>query len=376
MSVRFLPRAVLLTLAGLAVASLAPAAPSPKPARPAPAAARPAPAVTAPAAPAPAATPPPAPMAPLRRAQEFYDSTHFAEAVTLLGAALEDGSIGGDDVNVARGLRARCLVKAGRRIEGKEAFKSLLRADAAWRPDASMVPPDEMEVFQLALKEFQAEQVEAGKRYPSSIGGWYGGGQAVNQDIADLASSAGAAPADDFKASAEFGYSVRFPVKPRWSVDVEVSRLRATTEDKLPPGRNAHATYTVSGLPIVVSLLRHFGSSPKLHLSGFVGAGIMPSEAIVEYHQSLVSGRIIPTQILGRSTGRYLHVGAEAEYHLQPRLAVSGRVLARYASSGDLSWPRDDFELYETYPASVLGRRSVDFSGISASLGVRAYIGY
>jgi hypothetical protein len=362
MSARTLLHTVVLTLAGAALAGFASAAPAGKPAR--------APAGTHAPAASEAGTPP------LQQARELYDSAHFGDAADVLGKALESGAITGDDVNAARGLRASCLVKAGRRLEAKEAFKAVLRSDAAWRPDPVQTPPDEMAVFQLALTEFQAEQVEAGRRYPSSIGGWYGGGQAVNQDIADLASSAGVGPSDDFSPSAEFGYSVRFPIKPRWSVDVEVSRLRATSSDKLPAERNAHAEYTVTGLPIVVSLMYHVGHSPKLHLSAFVGAGIMPSEVVIEYHQTLVSGRIIPTQIMGRSTGRYLHVGGEAEYHLQPRLAVAGRVLARYAASGDLSWPRDDFELYETYPASVLGKRSADFSGISASLGVRAYIGY
>lgn len=360
MSARSLLNTLLLTLAGAAFAACAAAAPAPPPA----------PAIAATLVAADASP------TPLDQARELYESAHFADAADMLGTALQNGTITGDDINAARALRARCLVKAGRRLEGKEAFKSVLRSDAAYRPDAIQVPPDEMEVFQLALKEFQAEQVEAGKRYPSSIGGWYGVGQAVNQDIVDLASSAGVAAAEDFKASGEFGYSVRFPIKPRWSVDVEVSRLRATTADKLPAARNAHAEYTVTGLPIVATLMYHFGHSPKLHLSGFAGAGIMPSEAIIEYHQTLVSGRIIPTQILGRATGQYLHVGGEAEYHLQPRLAVAGRVMARYASSGNLEWPRDNFELYETYPASVLGQRSVDFSGISASLGVRAYIGY
>ena len=373
MRVRFRLHALLLVLAGAALAasvSAAPAAkPAPKPATPVP---LPAPVTTA----APDETPVPEATPPLEQARELYESAHFADAADLLGEAIQNGKVTGDDINAARALRARCLVKAGRRLEAKEAFKSVLRSDAAYRPDAMQVPPDELEVFHLALKEFQAEQVEAGKRYPSSIGGWYGMGQAVNQDLADLASSAGVAPAEDFSPSGEFGYSVRFPIKPRWSVDVEVSRLRATTADKLPPSRNAHGEYTVTGLPIVVSLMRHFGQSTKFHLTGFVGAGIMPSEAIIEFKNSLVSGRIIPTQILGTASGRYAHAGIETEYSLQPRFSIAGRVMGRYANSGDLKWPRDNFELYETYPASVLGKRSADFSGISASLGVRAYIGY
>ena len=102
----------------------------------------------------------------------------------------------------------------------------------------------------------------------------------------------------------------------------------------------------------------------------------MVSVASIEFPQSLVGGRVIPTQFFGESLGKYAHVGFEAEYHLQPRLALAGRVLARYANSGTLDWPRKDFELYESYPASLIGDRSMDFSGLAAHIGVRAYIGY
>lgn len=328
------------------------------------------------AAPAPATTAAAAVNKPLAAAQELYNDAKFEEAAKLLGDALRDGRITGDDVNVARALRARCLAKLGRRLESKEAFKAVLRSDAGYRPDEMTVPPDELEMYTLARKEFQQEQVEAGKRYPSSIGFWLGGGQAVNQDLVDLASSSGAGQADDFTSSPEFGYSVRFPIKPRWSVDFEVSRLLADTEDKLPATRNAHATYEAKAFPVVVSIMRHIGDRPKLHLSGFAGVGVLVSEAVIEFPQSLVGGRVIPTQFFGESIGKYAHVGFEAEYHLQPRLAVAGRVLARYASSGELEWPRQDFALYESFPSSLIGERSMDFSGVAAHIGVRAYIGY
>lgn len=331
--------------------------------------------VATPAAPVVAASAKPAD-APLAQAQDLYNDTKFEQAASLLGDALRDGRIVGDDVNVARALRARCLAKLGRRLESKEAFKAVLRSDAGYRPDAMTVPPDELEIYTLARKEFQAEQVEAGKRYPSSIGVWLGKGQGVSQDLVDLASSSGAGPADDFASKVEFGYSVRFPIKPRWSVDVEVARLLADTEDALPATRNAHGLYEAKAFPVVVSVLRHFGDRPRLHLSGFAGVGVLVSEAVIEFPQSLVGGRVIPTQFFGESIGKYAHVGFEAEYHLQPRLAVAGRVLARYANSGELEWPRQDFQLYESYPSSLVGERTLDFSGLAAHVGVRAYIGY
>ncbi len=312
----------------------------------------------------------------LAKARELYNDAKFEDANKMLTAALHDGLILGDDVTKARELRARALVKLGRRVEAKEGFKTILRSDEMYRPDANAVPPDEMDVFRLAFREYQSEQVEAGKRHPASIGVWYGTGQAVNQDLVDLASSAGVEPADDFKASAEFGYSVRLPIKPRWSVEFEISRLRADTQDKLPVARNAHTTYEAYETPIIISVLRDLSTSPQWHFSAFGGAGLIASEAVLQDDKALISGRIIPTQIIGRSTGAYAHIGIEAEYRLQPRLALSGRVLARTANAGKLKWPRDDFEVYESYPVSKLGSRNVDFSGIAAHVGIRAYIGY
>lgn len=312
----------------------------------------------------------------LEQARAHYEATRFKEAIDVLTSAIRDGRVTGDDVNEARELLARCLAKEGRRLEAKEAWKSVLRSNPTYVPDGTRIPPDEIESFRDAKKEFDAELLEAGRRKPASIGAIFGLGQAVNQDLADLASSAGVAAADDFSANAEFGYSVRFPLKPRWSIDFEVSRLRADTEDKLPKTRNAHATYVASAIPLVASLYYQVNSHPKMRISGFGGAGLFPAEAKLQFDNSLVAGRIIPTQIVGDGTGFYLHAGVETEYMVAPRFAVSARVLARYANSGDLDWPRDNFEIYESFPASVLGKRSIEFSGLAAHVGVRAYIGY
>jgi hypothetical protein len=311
----------------------------------------------------------------LEHARVLYTESRFAEAVGVLDQVLREGRVTGDEVNVARELRARCLSKLGRRLESKEAYKGILRSDASYRPNTLHVPPDEMEAFDMALREFQQEQVEAGRRFPASIGFLYGLGNSVNQDMVDLASEAGVEEADDFDANQEFGYSVRFPLKPRVSVEVEVSRMRAETEDKLDPTLFDHAGYTVSALPIVASMLYNFTSSPKVHLNGFAGLGPMQGEAIVEFKHDHF-GRNIPVQIVGRKTGVYLHAGVEGEYLLTPRFAVTGRVLGRYANSGELDWNRPDFEVYFGFPDSKLGDRSVDFSGIAAHVGVRAYIGY
>jgi len=312
---------------------------------------------------------------PLQQAMEMYDTSRFQEAADLLAGAIRSGRVGGDDLNRARELRARCLAKAGRRIESKEAFKSVLRSDPNYRPNPIQVPPDEMEIFNAALKEFQAEQVEAGRRVPASLGLLYGLGQAINQDIVDLASSAGVPEASDFESSEEFGYSVRFPLSPRYSIDFKVLRMRATTQDMLDPAINDHATYTTTGSPFVATLVWNWLSERKWRVNVLGGVGFMRGEATVEFlHDHF--GRLIPVQIVGTKTGPYLEGGLEGEVLLSPRLAVTGSAAGRYANSGELDWARPDFLIYEGFPDSKLGGRNVDFSGFAAHVGVRAYIGY
>ena len=311
----------------------------------------------------------------LDQADALYDQSRFQEAADLLAEAIRTGRVSSDDLNRARELRARALVKAGRRIEAKEAFKSVLRSDPRYRPDPIVVPPDEMDVFQTALEEFQAEQVEAGRRVPASLGLFYGFGQAVNQDIVDLASPAGVPQADDFEATPEFGYSVRFPLSPRWSVDFGVSRLRAETADNLDPAFNEHAEYVSTATPIVATMVWNWLQQRQWRVNAMGGVGFMQSEATITFlHDHL--GRLIPVQIVGKATGPYLQGGFEGELLVSPRFAITGNVLGRYANSGELDWERPDFFVYQGVSDSRLGDRAVDFSGFSAHVGVRAYIGY
>ncbi len=362
----------------LLVASLAATAAAATPAKKKPAAPPPPAPVAAPApAPAPAPPPPPAETrSPLDQARGLYDEARFSDAVALLERALDTGGVTGDDVIQARALRARCLVKLGRRLEAKEGFKAVLRIDRAFRLDPTVVPPDEMDSFRLASQEIDSEQFEAGRRFPASIAIIAGRGQAVNQDLADLASSAGVEASDDFAEKTEFAYAVRFPLKPRLSIDFEVAWLEATTSDKLPADRNAHTQYTASAMPVMVSVVKNFSTSPKHHLNAFVGAGPVICQAILEDRNSLVAGRIIPTQIVGHNQGWGAQVGVEFEQMLRPRLALAVQARARRLDSGTLHWLRSDYEIYESWDASRLGERSIDFSGVAASIGLRAYIGY
>lgn len=359
------------------VTTLAATAAAATPAKKKPAAPPPPAPVAAPApAPAPVPAPPAETRSPLEQARALYDEARFPDAVALLERALDTGGVTGDDVIQARAMRARCLVKLGRRLEAKEGFKAVLRIDRAFRLDPTVVPPDEMDSFRLAAQEIDSEQFEAGRRFPASIAFIAGRGQAVNQDLADLASSAGVEASDDFAEKTEFAYAVRFPLRPRLSIDFEVAWLKATASDKLPADRNSHTQYTASAMPVMVSVVKNFSTSPKHHLNAFVGAGPVICQAILEDRNSLVAGRIIPTQIVGHNQGWGGQVGVEFEQMLRPRLALAAQARARRLDSGTLHWLRSDYEIYESWDASRLGERSIDFSGVAASIGLRAYIGY
>ena len=311
----------------------------------------------------------------LDAARQLYNDSRFTEAVAMLEVLIREGRVSGDDRTAARELRARCLAKLGRRLESQQAYRQILDDDASYRADPIVIPPDEIAPYRLALSEFQSEQVRAGRRFPASIGILYGAGQAVNQDLVDLASTSGLGEAPNFEASKEFGYSVRFPLQPRLSIDVELTRLRAETSDPVPPTLDSHASYTATGLPVVASLIYNVMQKPKWRVNGFVGAGPMQGEATVEFQHNHL-GRLIPVQIVGSKTGYYLHAGLEGELLPTPRFAVTARVLGRYANSGELDWKRPDFDIYEGFPESKLGGRAVDFSGLAGHVGVRAYIGY
>jgi hypothetical protein len=78
-----------------------------------------------------------------------------------------------------------------------------------------------------------------------------------------------------------------------------------------------------------------------------------------------------PNRFVDRSPGT-----PPGELLVSPRFALTGNVIARYANSGELDWERPDFVVYQGVSDSRLGKRNADFSGLSAQLGVRAYIGY
>ena len=300
---------------------------------------------------------------PLQQAQALYDQAKFADAAALLRTAIEQKQVTGNDELKARELLGRSLVKSGNRLAAKEAFKALLHEDSAYRLDTLTVPPDEVEVFDLAVKDITAEQIAAGQRVPASITLFGGVGSGANKDIADFVKDGGGK--DKFDSKGEFGGAVRFPLRQRLSLDIELARFRATEADSFRTGFRYEAT----AIPLIVSLYYTVLPRDKYRLNVFGGLGPMMA--------SRVSFKLPETPpatltIADEREGFVIQGGFEGEYLFVPRFSVTGRFLGRSATASGF-FKGDNLTLYTS---KKLDNRKVDFSGIGAFIGLRAYIGY
>lgn len=291
----------------------------------------------------------------LEEAQALYDGAKFTDAVAKIREALSAGQLAGKDAIAARALMARCLVKSGNRLEAKQAFKFVLRQQPGWRPDAS-VGPDEVEVFELAQKEITAEQIEAGKRIPASLAFYYGVGSGDNKNFAEFIHSNGGPDKMDNKPM--FGGSVRFPLHPRWSLDLELSRFRATASD--PNG----VQYEASAIPLVANVVFTPLSSARFRAGLFAGAGPMMSSKLIE-KVSLLGTTL---SIFDEKTGVLFQGGVEGEYLPITRVGLYARAYGRSASATKFFGDSD--------PSFPLYKKKLDFSGYGLAIGLRGYIGY
>lgn len=301
----------------------------------------------------------------LAAARALYDGSRFTEAHAQLSDALASRAITGADVRAARELMARCLVRSGNRLEAKEAFKGVLRQFPGYRPDAATVPPDEQEVFRLALREVTAEQIEAGERAPASLGFSFGTGKGENTDMAEIAVAGGGS--EEYDNKNQFGGSVRFPLRPRTSLEVEMQRFRATNVDGNAPPNDVR--YELTALPFSVSVYQAFFSGQRLRVNGFAGGGLLLT-AISKIEFGDFGGA--PLTVSGQKNGTYLHGGLEGEFLVIPKLSLTGRAMLRSAKATGVL---DDFT-FDAYGIATLQDREIDFSGFAATVGLRAYIGY
>ncbi len=87
----------------------------------------------------------------LARAQEQYDFAEFQPALDLCNALIAGGTLQGAALRDAYVLKARCLVNLGNHSIARDMFCEALRLDAAWRPEANLLPRDEQADFDQAL---------------------------------------------------------------------------------------------------------------------------------------------------------------------------------------------------------------------------------
>jgi hypothetical protein len=302
---------------------------------------------------------------PVANAQQLYDAGKFADALTTLQNALSSGAVTGTEAVGARELLARCQAKVGDVPAARKTWLGILRQDPQYRVDEVRTPPDEVAVFKQALKEFQAEQEQARQRVPASLSVFYGTGSGANENLGEYVAYGGGDKQYDPKP--EFGMGVRFPLRPKLSLDIEVQRFHATNEDSFPGTQKS--TYQASALPVVFSLVYTLHERGKMRASIFAGGGPMLGSYVSD--KFLFFG-ILPLQITDTKVGLYLGAGLEAEYQLHPKLSITGRALVRSAKATGM-YPGYDFTQYST---GSIGDRDLDFSGYGLHLGLRGYIGY
>lgn len=301
----------------------------------------------------------------LSAALTLYDQGNYEQAMQTVRDGLASGRITGGQVAAARELMARCQVKMGDSAGARRTFLLIMRSDPQYRPDPLRVPPDEMEVYNAARREFDAEQTRAEQRLPASIELHYGIGSGANEDFGEYVASGGGD--DEYENDPHFGGGVRFPLAPRWSLDIQIERFRATNADSFG---TAGAKYEISALPVAISVAYLLMDHPRYRVSAFAGGGPM-----LEATSSLtfLFFGVIPLEVADDKVGTYLHGGLEAEYLLHPRFSVTGRALFRSAKASGL-FEDTDFDLYGE--GQNLMDREIDFSGFAATIGVRAYVGY
>ncbi|MCC6348545.1 MAG: tetratricopeptide repeat protein [Candidatus Eisenbacteria bacterium] len=304
--------------------------------------------------------------APVAQAQQQYDAGNFADALTTLQNALASGTVTGSDALAARQLLGRCQAKVGDVAAARKTFLQILREDPQYRLDDVTTPPDEIAVFREALRTFEAEQAQAGRRIPASLSGFYGLGSGSNEDFGEYVAVGGGDK--KFENKPFFGLGVRFPLAPRWSLDLELQRFRATNEDSV--SGSAKATYELTATPMVVSVIYLLKDTGKLRVNAFAGGGPMLNSYAAD--KFLFFGSIA-IKVTDTKVGTYFHGGLEGEYLLHPKLSVTGRALVRSAKATNM-YKGSTFSQYGG-PVTI-GDRDLDFSGFGVTLGLRGYIGY
>jgi hypothetical protein len=308
---------------------------------------------------------------PVAKAQQQYDNGDFAEALATVKDALSSGAVSGSEAVAARELMARCQAKTGDVEASKKTFLQILHQDPQYRLDEVRTPPDEVVVFRQALQIFLEEEATQGQRIPASIEFFYGVGSGDNEDFGEYVALGGGDKKFDNKPF--FGLGVRFPLKPKWSLNLELQRFRATNEDTVTVPVtffSGHGTYELTATPLIVSAVYLLRDSGKFRTSVFAGGGPMLNSYASDSFTLL---GFVPLKTTDSKVGVYFHGGVEGEYLLHPKLSVTARGVIRYAKASKM-FEGSTFTQYAT--GDPIGDRDLDFSGYGISIGLRGYIGY
>lgn len=299
------------------------------------------------------------------QAQQQYDEGKFADALATVQGALSSGAVTGSDAVAARVLLGRCQAKVGDVPGARKTFLRVLHEDPQFRLDEVRTPPDEVAVFRDALRIFQEEQARASQRIPASLEVFYGLGSGDNTDMGEYVASGGGDKKFDNKPM--FGVGVRFPLAPKWSLNLELIRFHATNEDSV--SGLGKSKYELSATPLAFSLCYLLRDQGHVRASVFAGGGPMLNAFATD--KFLFFG-VLPLSIADTKVGAYFHGGLEGEYVINPKISVTGRAL--YRSAKVKMYKGSTFTQYGG--TVTLGDRNLDFSGYGVSLGLRAYIGY
>jgi hypothetical protein len=325
---------------------------------------------------------------PVAHATDLYGQGRFVDAVDFLQVAIDSGHVVPEQSVAVRELLARSLVKVGRPADARLAFLRMLREDRHYRPDPNKIPPDEGAIFDQALREFRAAQ----RRAPVSIGGCFGYATydptAINGAIARFSAFGGSTPARRIEGDQVLGGSVRLPLRPRLSLDLEMLRFRSSVSDSGRPSSpelNPAIRYEITALPLVASLYFEAWSRPGLRVNAFGGLGPMFATRMKWTESYATRGYDVGQR--GEKTGIYGHLGFEGEYLFTRRVALSARVLGRVARANDVTPLRTSVASSPVGEPPVWGglvhyedehtfdHKRVDFSGFGFDVGLRVAFG-
>ena len=307
---------------------------------------------------------------PVAKAQQMYDNGDFAEALAAVKEALSSGAVSGSEAVAARELMARCQAKTGDVKASQNTFLQILHQDPQYRIDEVRTPPDEVVVFRQALQIFLEEEAAKGQRIPASIELFYGVGSGANEDFGEYVALGGGDKQFDNKPF--FGLGVRFPLAPKWSLNLELQRFRATNEDTITVQVvlfSGHGTYELTATPLIVSAVYLLRDSGKFRTSVFAGGGPMLNSYASDAFYLFPT---IPLKTTDSKVGVYLHGGVEAEYLLHPKLSVTAKGVLRYAKAAKMF----EGSTFTQYGTGSIGDRDLGFSGYGISIGLRGYVGY